>query len=153
MNRWLKYSLLILAGILVFLFVFGLYQFRDRHKGYDLNLSLQNEGTAGLSAGFAIADISPVGYDTWQDVNGDAEYNEEEGDYYNDLNQNGKFDPIWLAGFQQNRPASGINDPLWARAMVLDNGQIKFALCVIDMIGFGNDEVVSLRKKSLNKQI
>jgi hypothetical protein len=151
MNRWLKYTLLVLAGILVFLLVFGMYQFRDRHKGYDLNLSLQNEGNAELSAGFAVADISPQGYDTWQDVNGDAKYNEDDGDFYNDLNQNGKFDPIWLAGFHQNKPATGINDPLWARAMVLDDGQIKLGLCVIDMIGFGNDEVISLRKKILQQ--
>ena len=151
MNRWLKYFLLFIGAILLIALIYGTYQFRDRHKGYDLNLSLMNEGKGELSAGFAIADISPVGFDTWEDANDDARFNESDGDHYNDLNGNDKFDPIWLAGFQQNRPASGINDPLWARAMVLNDGKIKLGLCVIDMIGFGNDEVLTVRKRILEQ--
>jgi hypothetical protein len=151
MNRWLKYFLIFIGIIILSTVIFGVYQFRDRHKGYDLNLSLTNEGVGNLYAGFAKADISPVGFDTWEDANGDARYNEEDGDSYNDLNGNGEFDPIWIAGFHQNKPASGINDPLWARAMVLDDGKIKLGLCVIDMIGFGNDEVLTLRKSILEQ--
>ncbi|NHE57344.1 neutral/alkaline non-lysosomal ceramidase N-terminal domain-containing protein [Cyclobacterium plantarum] len=149
MKTWIKYTLFFLAFGLLLIFIYGSYQFRDRHKGYWLDLSIKNEQASGLQAGFAKIDISPVDFDTWTDANGDARFNEADGDQYQDLNANGKFDPIWMAGFHQNKPASGINDPLWARSMVLDDGKTKLGLCVIDMIGFGNDEVISLRKKLL----
>lgn len=137
------YSLLILFLVLA---TYTLYQFRDRHKGYEVDLHLQSDSAVYLKFGFGKIDISPEDFDTWFDANGDARFNPDDGDYYHDLNGNGRFDPIWLAGFHQNRPASGINDPLWARAMVIDDGQNRIALCVIDMISFGNDEVIATRK-------
>ncbi|MEN2283041.1 hypothetical protein AAGF08_12940 [Algoriphagus sp. SE2] len=142
----------VLFGLISILFLglwlYSNYQFRDRHKGYwiDLNLqSAQNE----IMAGFAKVDINPEIPDTWEDVNGDARYNPEDGDTYVDKNGNGRFDGIWLAGFHTGRAAQGIHDPLWARAMVLDAGDVKMALVVIDMIGFGNDEVITTRKMIL----
>jgi len=149
MKTGIKYTFSIIGFCLLILLIYGAYQFRDRHKGYQLDLSIKNKQVGNLHAGFAKIDISPVNFDTWTDANGDARFNEADGDKYNDLNKNGKFDPIWIAGFHQNKPASGINDPLWARSMVLDDGHTKLGLCVIDMIGFGNDEVISLRKKLL----
>jgi hypothetical protein len=123
------------------------YRFRDRHPGYALDLTLRTPNPARLKAGFGKVDITPTGYDTWHDHNGDARFNPADGDYYNDLNGNGRFDAVWLAGFHQNRPASGTNDPLWARAMVIDDGQHRLALCVLDLISFGNDEVIHARKR------
>jgi hypothetical protein len=128
--------------------LFSLYQFRDRHKDYwvDLNLS---SGQNDILAGFSKVDISPTIPDGWEDVDGDKRYNPEKGDTYTDGNGNGKFDGVWLAGFHQARAAQGILDPLWARAMVLDAGDVKMALVVIDMIGFGNDDVIATRKMIL----
>jgi hypothetical protein len=109
----------------------------------DINLqSTQNE----ILAGFAKVDITPKGFETWTDANGDSRYKPENGDTFDDSNGNGRFDAVWLAGFHNSRPAQGVLDPLWARAMVLDAGDVKIALCVIDMIGFGNDEVIASRK-------
>lgn len=135
--------LLLVASFLLYSF----FQFKDRHEGYFLNLAYDEPNSKGFQAGFGKFDISPEQYDTWTDTDGDARFNEEKGDFFHDLNGNGKFDPIWLAGFHQNRPASGINDPLWARSMVIDNGSFRLALCVIDMISFGNDEVIDVRKR------
>jgi hypothetical protein len=152
MKKWIKIVIVFFVLLLTFIFSYTFYQFRDRHKGYDLELNYISETSTTIRAGFSKVDITPLNFDTWNDKNGDARFHEEDGDSFNDLNQNGKFDPIWLAGFHQNRPASGVNDPLWARTMVLDNGNFRLALCVIDMISFGNDEVITVRKR-LNPSI
>ncbi len=123
----------------------SLYQFRDRHKDYRIDLNLQSSQN-DIQAGFAKVDISPEIPDTWIDANGDSRYNPDDGDTYLDGNGNGKFDGVWLAGFHTARAAQAVLDPLWARAMVLDAGDVKMALVVIDMIGFGNDEVIATRK-------
>lgn len=137
---------LIFAGVLLIgVWLYSLYQFRDRHSGYEVDINLrstQNE----ILAGFAKVDITPRNFETWADANGDSRYNPEDGDTFEDSNGNGEFDAVWLAGFHNSRPAQGVLDPLWARAMVLDAGDVKMALCVIDMIGFGNDEVIASRK-------
>ena len=144
--RKVLYGFLILVGTLLFgIWIYSLYQFRDRHSGYSVDINLKSSQNEIL-AGFAKVDITPQGFETWTDVNGDSRYNPADGDTYEDTNGNGKFDAIWLAGFHNSRPAQGVLDPLWARAMVLDAGDLKIALCVIDMIGFGNDEVISTRK-------
>ncbi|MEX2566658.1 MAG: hypothetical protein WD431_11995 [Cyclobacteriaceae bacterium] len=147
MKKGFKIIISVLAFLVFLVVIYGMYQFRDRHRGYELDLHLSSNEATEIKAGFSKVDISPTGFDTWDDANGDSRYNEEDGDRYHDLNGNGKFDPIWLAGFHQNRPASGTNDPLWARAMVLDDGNAILGLCVIDMIGFGNDEVLTIRKR------
>jgi hypothetical protein len=139
----------ILAFIVVLVLVIGLYalyQFRDRHSGYWIDINLASKGNYDLQAGFAKVDITPRNFETWTDVNGDSRFKPEDGDTYEDANGNGKFDAIWLAGFHNSRPAQGVLDPLWARAMVIDAGDVKIALCVIDMIGFGNDEILASRK-------
>jgi len=147
MKKWLKVFLIVTLVLFTVIFLFTLYQFRDRHKGYQVDLKTEAAHSATIKAGFSKVDITPKDFDTWTDNNGDGRFNEKDGDVYQDLNGNGKFDPIYLAGFHQNRPASGVNDPLWARTMVLDDGKSRLALCVIDMIGFGHDEVVSVRKR------
>lgn len=147
MKKWLKVILILLLIFAVFFVAYTLYQFRDRHKNYSIDLKINATQSAEIKAGFSKVDITPTDFDTWTDHNGDARFKEKDGDVYQDLNGNGKFDPIYLAGFHQNRPASGVNDPLWARTMVLDDGNSRLALCVIDMIGFGHDEVVRVRKR------
>lgn len=144
----------ILISVLVFLAVLllagWLYtgrQLKDRHPGYEVNLQIKPGDPERLRIGFAKRDLTPKGFDTWNDVNGDAKYAEKDGDTFNDLNGNGVFDAVWLAGFHQSRPANGVNDSLWARSMVIDDGSHKIALCVIDMMGFGHDDVVTARKK------
>jgi len=144
-----KFFLFLLAIIVVGIFsvtIYGFFQFKDRHEGYWLDLTLKSSYPGEVEAGFAKVDISPEINETWIDANGDARFHAEDGDTFEDENGNGKFDAVWLAGFQNSRAAQSILDPLWARAMVLDDGQNQIALCVIDMIGFGNDEVITTRK-------
>lgn len=147
MKKFLKVVLIAVSVLVVSGAVYTWRQFADKHPGYAVDLHISATTPAGFQVGFGKTDITPVGFDTWTDADGDARYKPKEGDSYHDLNNNGKFDAVWLAGFQQNRPATGVNDPLWARSMVIDDGATRLGICVIDMIGFGHDDVVTVRKR------
>jgi hypothetical protein len=76
-------------------------------------------GAAGLEVGFGEADITPkVG-----------------------------AKPVFLAGFGQNRKATGVHDPLLARAVVLRDGEKKIALASVDLVGFFHPNVLRVRAK------
>src|SRR5690606_12144888 len=96
------------------------YRFRDRHPGYEVRLLHRSSGTSDLKIGFGKAHINPDLTDRWEDVNHDARFRISDGDIYEDLNGNGRFDPIWIAGFHNQRAATGIHDTLWARSMVIE---------------------------------
>jgi hypothetical protein len=53
--------------------------------------------------------------------------------------------PVFLAGFGNNRKATGVHDPLKARAVVLRHGPQKLALVSVDLVGYFYPEVVRLR--------
>lgn len=55
--------------------------------------------------------------------------------------------PVFLAGFGQNRKATGIHDPLFARAVVLDDGTKRLALASVDLVGFFLPGVESVRRQ------
>jgi hypothetical protein len=120
---------------------------RDRFPGYQVALSVKAPTKPVLRVGFAAVKITPTIGDTWTDKNGDAQFNEADGDTYQDTNGNGQFDAVWMAGFQNRRPAQGIHDDLWARAVVIDDGQTRLALVSLDVIGFGNDQVIRVRQQ------
>lgn len=147
MKKWLLRLLLIAAGVVVLAVAVALYNVRDRHAGYSLDLTVTPAQEPGrLQAGFAALPITPEVVDTWSDANHDARYREEDGDTFDDRNGNGKFDAYWIAGFHNRRPAAGVHDDLWARAMVLDDGKTRMALVVLDAIGFLHDDVLDVRK-------
>lgn len=54
-------------------------------------------------------------------------------------------DPIYLAGFGNNRHATGVHDDLWARGVVLQSGGRKVAIVVLDLVGYFNNEVETIR--------
>jgi len=53
-----------------------------------------------------------------------------------DPSSRGKWDGIYLAGFGSNRPATGRHDDLWARALVLEQDDVRIAIVAIDVIGY-----------------
>ncbi len=53
-----------------------------------------------------------------------------------DASSKGKYDGIYLAGFGNNRPATGKHDDLWARALVLESSETRIAIVAIDVIGY-----------------
>jgi len=112
-----------------------------------VNVNYESSQERTISAGFSALTITPNIEDEWTDVNGDAQYKVKDGDHFEDKNGNGQFDPVWLAGFQNQRPAQGVHDDLWARTMVLSDGRFTLSFTMLDLIGLGSDDIISIRKK------
>ena len=146
-KKILIYSVLILLTLLLTTFLWVKQQTKDRYPGYRVDIQHQSQKPQALRVGFSALEISPLVADTWVDKNEDASYNPDDGDSFVDKNGNGKFDPVWMAGFQNQRPAQGIHDPLWSRSIVIDDGNFVLAWAVLDMIGYGNDDIIEVRKR------
>lgn len=54
--------------------------------------------------------------------------------------------PVWLAGYGMGRRATGVHDPLRARAVVLRDGDQKIALACVDLIGLQYPAVKRIRE-------
>ncbi len=134
---------LLLITVLVIWFYFNI---RDQHSGYKADLKIISAEISPLKAGFAAVPITPRVPDKWTDSNNDAKYNPKDGDTVIDGNGNGKFDPVWIAGFGNARAANGIHDDLWARTIIIDDGKTRLAVVVLDAIGFMNNHVIDVRK-------
>lgn len=85
-----------------------------------VSLSTNNVAAAPLRAGFAHTDITP-------------KVTPEK--------------PVWIAGYGQNRSATGVHDPLFCRAVVLDDGRRKFALASVDLVGLQYGAVLKIRSR------
>lgn len=147
MKKIIKIAGSALLALIICLLIWFYINLKDRYPGYKADLSIINNTPSALKAGFAAIKITPEVPDTWTDVDGNSEYNPAEGDVFSDLNRNGKFDPVWIAGFSNRRAANGIHDDLWARTIVLDDGVTRLAIVVLDAIGFMNDDVIDVRKR------
>lgn len=113
-----------------------------------------------LKVGFSAIAITPFGQNPAWD--GTVTDNGVWGETFTDTNKNGhwdkgepfvddevnsqidagskdKYDGIYLAGFGNNRLATGKHDDLWARTMVLDYGTTRIAIVALDLIGYYSD--------------
>jgi hypothetical protein len=54
-------------------------------------------------------------------------------------------DPIYMAGFGNDRQATGYNDQLWARGVVIDGADGRVAIVSVDLVGYFNTEVETIR--------
>ncbi len=64
-----------------------------------------------------------------------------------DITPDVKKNAVWIAGYGQNRKAAGVHDPLFARALVLNDGTTKIALVAADVVGLQYPTVQEIRKK------
>ena len=149
--KTLKKALKILGiGILLLIIVGAsvvMYNWRDRHPDYSIDLKIDNKTPQPIKAGFAKRPITPTIVDTWNDANGNNKYSKAEGDTYNDNNNNGKFDAYWIAGMSNAKPAQGVHDDVWSRVMVIDDGNTRIAMISMDAIGFLHGDVIDIRKR------
>ncbi len=145
MRRFIKYFLILtlVAVLATGLRVF--FNLRDRYPGYDVYTEITGQAPGKLLTGFDAVAVTPIVADSWTDINKDAGFNPDDGDTYSDGNGNGRFDPVWIAGFGNRRAASGIHDDLWARTMIIDDGNARLAIVALDAIGFMNDDVIDVR--------
>ena len=147
MKKWLLRIMATLLIIFVIISI-GIYlRLKDNHPGFKVDISIPATSPSALSAGFAAIAITPAVADSWTDVNHNFIFDEANGDTWIDKNGNGKFDPVWMAGYHNNRPAQGVHDDLWARTMIIDDGKTRIALVAIDMIGFSADDAIDVRQR------
>jgi len=76
----------------------------------------------------------------------DAEKAAKSGDTFVDKNGNGIFDGVWIAGFSSNRPAKGVHDPQWARAVAVRNNGVTVVMVSVDAIGIFDNDIIAIRK-------
>ena len=123
---------------------------------------------APLLAGAAKASVVPDCYEVWLPEEGDYMYSvgtdafEDCGcdrlcpddDGYPGADEgegDGELQAVWLAGFGNTRAATGVRgaeygprgegDGLWARALVLEQGETTLAIVTLDLIGVFHDQV------------
>jgi hypothetical protein len=111
--------------------------------------SLGQRGQPGmLEVGVAKRDITPLmdTYDTWVDADNNSKFEPAKGDTYTDKNGNGTFDFVWIAGFGNNRPAKGVHDRLWARAIAFRNNGVTLVMVTLDSIGIFYEKFIEVRK-------
>lgn len=54
-------------------------------------------------------------------------------------------DPIYMAGFANDRQPLGVHDDTWARGVVIESRGRRIAMVVLDVIGYFNNEVRTIR--------
>lgn len=158
-----KIITVLLVLVLAVVAFFG-YRMIGPYRYYKVDFVNVGEGQQSgvLEVGVAKADITPdlEQYDTYNDVDNDNKYNpvkEQQTflarfilkpgqDTYNDRNNNGKFDPVWIAGFGSNRPAKGVHDPQWARAIAVRNNGVTTVMVTLDTIGVFHEKFIAIRK-------
>ncbi|MBT3220248.1 MAG: hypothetical protein HN348_14270, partial [Proteobacteria bacterium] len=108
-------------------------------EGPPLGMILEQDGTT--YAGVAIIDITPQITETYIDANNDYMFNgchdDPDGclDTWTDTNGNGWFDAVWIGGFGPLRPANGVHDPIYTRALVLSHNGEYIAFVTNDLVG------------------
>ena len=121
-----------------------------------------DSNTGAFSAGAAAVAITPACFESWEDLDLDGEFDSDEA-YFDcgcdrlcpgdegytapdEGEADGDFQASWLAGFHNNRPAIGVHDDLWARAVVFEQGETRVGLVVVDLVGWFYDDVVMTRQ-------
>ena len=128
------------------------WRMKGPHRWYaidEVNVGANQVETPGrLEVGVAKRDITPdlELYDLFEDVSGSNSYEPHKGDVYVDRTGSGRFDPVWLGGFSYNRPATDVNDPLWARAIAFRNNGVTLVMVTIDSVGIFYDRFIGVRK-------
>ena len=93
----------------------------------------ETTGDGALWAGAVAIEITPSGFETFTDTNGDSIWNAGVEEF-DDANGNGVFDAAWIAGFGNARAAQGVMNPQWARAIVLRQGDVTIAIVALDVV-------------------
>lgn len=118
-----------------------------------LGMILAEDGQ--LYAGIARVDITPEIVETYVDKNGNNQFDGCDTDPtgtrtgcdepYDDVDGDGHFDGIWIAGFQSKRAALGVHDPITLSALVLSLDGEYVILGAIDAIGLLENRTRDLR--------
>lgn len=128
----LRFFLSALLGLMVLLLLLTVlllgraaWVFHDRFPGYTVDVRTRGHDRPGgaqpLRVGFGKVNITPA--------------------------VGGTNPPVWMAGFDQGRAATGVHDDLFAMAVVVDDGHARVGIVALDSIGFFHDDVVRVRQR------
>ncbi len=102
-------------------------------------------------AGAAAIDMTPTITETWTDLNEDGTFDgclddptaSGEGcdEPFDDVDGDGWFDAVFIAGYGPMRPATGIHDPVWLRAVVLAQDGAYVAIVSGDFVGLAQRRI------------
>lgn len=149
------------VALLIALVAFGWVRYRmwGPYRSYRVDLALRSGGVAEgednpLEVGVAKRDITPdlSRYDAWTDIDGNGRFELHRGDRFEDRNRNGTYDLVWLGGFDMNRPAKGVNDPLWVRAIAFRHNQLTLVMVTLDCVGLTHERFIRIRKSIDHRQ-
>src|SRR4051794_38133822 len=59
----------------------------------------------------------------------------------------GSGETVYLAGYGMNRKAAGVHDPLFARTVVLVDGDTRIAITCVDLVGLQYPQVQAIRQR------
>lgn len=96
-----------------------------------------------MRIGAAKMEITPI-VEPFEDENENSW--RDDGESYTDTNENGEYDPVYIAGFGA-RQAQGVHDSLWSRCMAIEAGGLAYLFCASDSIGLGLARYDSLVNK------
>lgn len=119
-----------------------------------------------LRAGAAAVDITPRCYESWLDLDDNATYSRSKDEVLDcgcdrlcegdpgypgpdEGEGDGAFQATWMAGFGNSRPAQGSHDPIWARALVVEQGSSRVAIVSVDLVGFFRTDTERVREAAL----
>jgi len=110
------------------------------------SLPLGMPDDAGVTfAGAASIDMTPILVDIWTDAEGDGSY--FPGDAFDDGDGDGAFNPTWIGGFGPLRPATGVHDPVFCRAVVIAKDGEYMAFVALDFVGLGHPRIWEARDR------
>ncbi len=94
---------------------------------------------AGAARAIVTPEVEPI-----EDLDDDCVQDRDE--WFSDLDGDGEWDPVWLAGFGANRCALGVHDDLFARVLVLGRGELRVCIVSVDWVGLLYDHALELRQ-------
>lgn len=101
-------------------------------------------GDDELYVGYAGRDITPD-IEPFTDDNKNGIW--DAGEPFVDKNKNGVFDEYWIAGYGSGRLATGVADPVWARALALRQNQTTVVVVAVDTCGLFRDESLAIEAR------
>ncbi|MDP2312235.1 MAG: hypothetical protein Q8P41_04965 [Pseudomonadota bacterium] len=110
-----------------------------------------------LYAGVARVDITPTNFETYTDINGNHSFDgcitdpaaSRTGcdEPFEDLDGDGRFDGVWIAGFGSGRAAQGVHDPITVTAVVLSLNGEYVSLVGVDALGVLENRIRDTRDR------
>lgn len=125
-----------------------------------------------LEAGAAVQSIVPDCFETWVDLDNNFAFKKGNDQHFDcgcdrlcpgdpkytgpdEGEDDGKLQAVWMAGFGNGRPATGVRgaseglvgdgDGLWARGVALRQGNTTVAIVALDLVGWFNPDVLAVR--------